>query len=213
MLEHAWYFPRERYTLMPWRNGAGTTREIVREPAHTEPFDWRLSLATIEASGAFSSYPGYLRVVALVDGHGFRLDIKDARSHLLRKRGEHVLFAGAAQAACELLDGPCTELSLMVREPGAIEEVAYLQVDAEQRLHIACGMLQVLFVTHGAISCLAAPSTTGCERGSYPLHLNDTLVVRGDDSGWSLRRTASEPAQLMAITFSPPAPSALKSAP
>jgi len=31
MIERARYLPREAYTSMPWRNGTGVTREIVRD--------------------------------------------------------------------------------------------------------------------------------------------------------------------------------------
>src|SRR5665213_802608 len=87
MVEQVWYLPRDGYISMPWRNGAGVTHEIMRVPAQGEPFSWRLSLATVASNGPFSAYPGYQRAVALVDGAGFRLDIKNARAQELRARG------------------------------------------------------------------------------------------------------------------------------
>jgi len=207
MLERARYFAHAGYTSMPWRNGAGTTQEIARAPAQAEPFVWRLSLASLRAGGAFSSYPGYQRAVVLVEGHGFRLDIKDARAQILCARGEHALFAGAAQTHCDLLDGPCTDLSLMVREPGAINAIARLSIDGTQALRISSGMLHALFVLRGAIECRAlVPSMPECAPAAhqYALHSNDTLVIRGFGDSWSLRQASSEIAELMAIAFTPP---------
>ena len=35
------------YRAVPWKNGGGVTREILRAPAEPDAFDWRLSLATV----------------------------------------------------------------------------------------------------------------------------------------------------------------------
>ena len=43
---------------MPWRNGGGTTSEIVVEPGPGGRFHFRLSIADVEASGPFSGFPG-----------------------------------------------------------------------------------------------------------------------------------------------------------
>ena len=207
MLKRARYFPREHYTSMPWRNGAGTTREIAREPAQTEAFAWRLSLASLQASGPFSAYPGYQRAVALVEGHGFRLVIKDARAQVLCARGEHALFAGAAETRCELFDGPCTDLSLMVREPGAINEIARHRIDDEHTLQVSSGTMKALFVLQGAVECRALlPSIPDCEAAAHPyaLQFNDTLLIHGYGDSWSLKQASSETAELLAITFAPP---------
>jgi uncharacterized protein len=207
MLERARYLPREGYTSMPWRNGTGTTRQIAREPAQAEAFAWRLSVASLTASGPFSSYPGYQRAVALVEGRGFRLVIKDARAQVLCARGEHALFAGAAQTDCELLDGPCTDLSLMVREPGRINAIAQLHIDGEQMLQVSRGTMQALFVLQGAIECRALlPPIPECEPAAhaYALHFNDTLLIHGYGDCWSLKQVSSKTAELLTITFAPP---------
>jgi len=57
------------------RNGGGVTLEIAREPATGSEFLWRLSLATVAASGPFSMYAGYQRSVTLIGGAGFRLAV------------------------------------------------------------------------------------------------------------------------------------------
>lgn len=204
MIEQARYLPRAGYTLMPWRNGAGVTQEIAREPAHGEAFAWRLSLATIGASGPFSSYPGYERVVALVDGRGIRLIIKGAAAQVLAARGEHAVFDGGAATDCELLDGACTDLSLMVREPGRINAVTRYRIGGELAMPAAGDTLQALFVLHGAIECrLRGPAAPGGAPAAHPhtLSFNDTLLIHGRGDLWSLAQVSNDTAELLVIAF------------
>ena len=51
----------------PWKNGGGSTREIVCRPpgAGMDGFDWRVSVATIARSGPFSVFTGVDRVIVL----------------------------------------------------------------------------------------------------------------------------------------------------
>jgi hypothetical protein len=205
MNEHARYFAREAYTSMPWRNGAGVTREIARAPAQGESFAWRLSLASLPVSGPFSSYSGYQRCVALVDGHGFRLNVAGAAAKKLSARGEYALFPGAAEASCELLDGPCTDLSLIVHDPGTIDSVTRLDLSAEQRVRVPLGKLQVLFVLQGTVACCALEPFSRDASSGYPhkLNLNDTLLILGRGAFWSIRSGSGEIGALLLITFTP----------
>lgn len=70
------------YTKQPWKNGGGETQEILVFP-QAIGFHYRLSLATIEKSGPFSNFEGYMRILVPLEGglslkHGpgnaFRLD-------------------------------------------------------------------------------------------------------------------------------------------
>lgn len=192
---------------MPWRNGAGVTREIVRVPAQGESFDWRLSLATLQASGPFSAYSGYHRAVALVDGRGFRLSVAGAAARELTERGDHALFPGAAQTCCETLDGPCTDLSLMVREPGKIHTVTRVGITAEHRMSVSDGRIQVIFVLAGAIECRATESLVDAAKlhgRPYTLNVNDTLLIHGRGNAWSMRPAAGDAAEALLITFTAP---------
>ena len=44
----------------PWKNGGGATRELACWPpgAGIDAFDWRVSVASVAASGPFLAYPG-----------------------------------------------------------------------------------------------------------------------------------------------------------
>jgi environmental stress-induced protein Ves len=104
------------YRAVPWKNGAGVTREILRVPPEPTPFDWRLSLASIASPGPFSSFEGYHRTLVLVRGAGVELDFGQHGRTALTTAGQMVSFDGAWQTSCTLLDGPSTDLNLIVSQ-------------------------------------------------------------------------------------------------
>jgi hypothetical protein len=103
-----------RYTdglTMPWKNGGGTTRELLREAG--DPPSLRISVADVKADGPFSRFPDVDRVIALVDGRGFALDFADT-SVTLDRPGLPFAFPGDVPCDCRLLDGPVRDLNVMV---------------------------------------------------------------------------------------------------
>ncbi|MBY8885272.1 HutD family protein [Streptomyces sp. PTM05] len=99
----------------PWRNGGGSTRGIASFPTGSTlaDFDWRVSLAEVEADGPFSAFPGIDRVIMLVDGGGMDLDV-DGATHRLG-RFDTLAFDGDATTTCRLPAGPTRDLNLMTR--------------------------------------------------------------------------------------------------
>ncbi len=105
------------YVTVPWKNGGGVTREILRfPPAPTTAFGWRLSLATIASPGPFSAFVGYHRTLVLVAGAGVELNFGRRGLATLQAAGQMVSFDGAWETSCTLLDGPSTDLNLIVAE-------------------------------------------------------------------------------------------------
>ncbi len=41
---------------MPWKNGGGSTLELLQEPAADGGFHWRLSIADVATPGPFSTF-------------------------------------------------------------------------------------------------------------------------------------------------------------
>jgi hypothetical protein len=93
----------------PWRNGGGTTRELLAWP-HKDDWRVRVSVAEIAKSGPFSAYAGVTRWFAVLAGDGVRLNGQrvDTASPPLR-------FDGADAMDCELLQGPTDDFNLMLR--------------------------------------------------------------------------------------------------
>jgi hypothetical protein len=101
---------------MPWKNGGGRTLQLAIHPpgATLENFDWRVSIATVERSGPFSSFPGCTRALMLLDGDGFELDIAGRRV-VLDKPLEPVTFSGDEPVSCRLLGGPSRDFGVIAR--------------------------------------------------------------------------------------------------
>lgn len=103
----------------PWRNGGGTTRELLAWP-HKEDWNVRVSVAEIAQGGPFSSYPGVTRWFAVLSGPGVKLNERslDGSSPPLR-------FDGANAVRCDLTEGKTEDFNLMLRgREGSLRRVA-----------------------------------------------------------------------------------------
>ena len=107
--------PRAAYRRSAWKNGGGVTHEVTRVPSEGD-FQWRLSVAEIARSGPFSDFSGYSRIMVLLAGNGLSLRAPDGISADLNVPGDLLQFDGATRMNCELRDGPCTDLNLMVAD-------------------------------------------------------------------------------------------------
>jgi hypothetical protein len=125
------------YITVPWKNGGGVTREILRSPPESTAFDWRLSLATIDLPGPFSAFEGYHRTLVLVRGAGVELNFAQHGRSKLNSVGQMVSFDGAWQTRCTLLDGPSTDLNLMVSQERAQSASRAVQLTAAETIQTA----------------------------------------------------------------------------
>jgi uncharacterized protein len=103
-------------TPVPWRNGAGVTREIARaagQPASGEP-PWRVSIADLETDGPFSRWPGVHRQAVLVDDTAVELTVDGVPTVL----DPFVPFAfdGDTATSARLLTGPARLLNIMTTQ-------------------------------------------------------------------------------------------------
>lgn len=77
--------PFEVLHAAPWRNGGGRTVEIASGPAGSNgAWSWRISVASIDAAGPFSAFPGLGRILTLVEGDRMDLAI-DGETHRVTK--------------------------------------------------------------------------------------------------------------------------------
>jgi environmental stress-induced protein Ves len=188
---------------MPWRNGSGTTLEIAREPIAGSDFLWRLSLATVAADGPFSNYTGYRRSVTLIAGEGLRLATADRQPVVLDRVGATALFDGAAPVHCALIAGACSDLSLMVRVPGAIVSVRRFQGDAVQVLPLAAAVLNAVFCLRGSARLVQPKAATDADPMGPGLQLaqHDTVLIGPDQAPRSLRACTGALADLLLLTW------------
>ena len=101
------------YRVMPWKNGGGETTEIFVSP-HTGIFDWRVSIAKVNADGPFSVFDGYERHIMTLSGQGMMLDI-EGRCVSELKPLKPFSFSGDLRVNGSLVDGPVLDFNLMVR--------------------------------------------------------------------------------------------------
>jgi environmental stress-induced protein Ves len=119
----------EDHVRMAWANGGGTTYQVATSPpgAGLDAFDWRVSLADVEADGAFSSLPGVDRILVLVEGAAMDL-VVDGRAVRLGPF-EPVRFDGAAETSCVLTAGPTRDLNVMTRRGRCTAVLDVVRVD------------------------------------------------------------------------------------
>lgn len=90
---------RSDYRAMQWKNGRGTTEEIAIDPpgavfSDQTPFLWRLSTAQVNEGGAFSLFPGYRRMLTLVEGSELKLYFGPEKRNFVLRQGEVCEFSG-----------------------------------------------------------------------------------------------------------------------
>jgi environmental stress-induced protein Ves len=108
------------FKSMPWKNGQGTTTEIAIYPdnANLSAFQWRLSSASMSASGPFSSFAGYERLLVVLPGAPNQSLVtlshtnkgsSDAPHSALLPVMQPYWFCGDWQTTCELSKAPTAE--------------------------------------------------------------------------------------------------------
>jgi uncharacterized protein len=173
---------KSSFTSVAWKNGGGITHEAVRVPETGDAFRWRVSIAHIDSSGPFSDFSGYQRIMVLLRGTGVTLRFNAGESRELRSVGQLVEFDGAGQTYCELLDGPCVDLNLMVAASISVE-ARVTRLDAGIAVAATPDQVTVVF---GVDDPLLLESDAG---ESTTLEPWDLAVIRG--SGARLNRVAS----------------------
>jgi len=126
---HARVLRTRDYRRMRWKNGGGWTIQLAAHPQADADasgvFDWRISIAEIESDGAFSTFAGCERWIALLEGIGMELTIDDADPVRLDQRLRFTRFAGEAQTAAKLLSGPVRDFNVIVRRDAFLADVLH----------------------------------------------------------------------------------------
>ena len=110
------------YVARPWKNGGGTTRDIVVSPpdASLDTFDWRLSLAQVDRDGPFSRFDNVDRTLVLLSG-AMTLHERDRRIDLVRN--EPLAFEGERAIEAKVAGGSTLDFNVMTRRGRAQHSV------------------------------------------------------------------------------------------
>jgi uncharacterized protein len=176
---------RSSFTALPWKNGGGITHEAIRVPPTGDAFLWRVSVAQIDSSGPFSDFAGYDRKMALLRGRGIALEFAGGKHCALHCVGDFVEFDGAIPTRCELLDGPCVDLNLMVSK--SLRTAARIERMSEPlRVAAIHGETTLIFGIQDPLSLDGAAESTRLEPWDLAIlqgcsvHLSK--MSRGEDS-------------------------------
>jgi environmental stress-induced protein Ves len=114
------------YTRMPWKNGGGTTTQLAVYPSDLpDTFEWRISIADIETNGPFSTFAGYDRFIALLEGVGMELRFDDTESVRLERRLQFVKFAGERRTEGVLISGKVRDFNVICKRDAVNAEVLH----------------------------------------------------------------------------------------
>jgi environmental stress-induced protein Ves len=132
------------YPSRPWKNGGGTTRDIIVSPpgASLEEFDWRLSLAQVDRDGPFSRFDNVDRTLVLLTG-AMTLYEPDRRIELIR--GEPVEFPGESVIEAALTGGSTLDFNVMTRRGRTQHSVRREEFTARTNLASSKGTTLILF--------------------------------------------------------------------
>ena len=172
---------KDSYREMPWKNGGGSTTEIIVSPAGAslDDFDWRISMARIERDGPFSSFPGIDRTLTLLDGPRVELRSGDV-CHLLTPASPTLRFPGEHRIDARISAGPITDFNVMTRRARCRHRFALLRLTGKHELAAQDGTTLVF---------LAEGDRLRCEGTSQEILLarRDCLVIEPkDQAGWRL---------------------------
>ena len=129
--------PACNYPTTAWKNGGGTTRQILISPpdATLEDFDYRLSMASVASDGPFSHFPGVDRQLLLLDGNGLLLQRGDGSHSLLQIDSQPLAFVGEESISSQLQDGQVTDFNVMTRRGRYHQQVERFTVQGELHVH------------------------------------------------------------------------------
>lgn len=155
-----------------WLNGLGLSWDIAAAPddAGAQDFDWRLALAQIDSSVAFSHYPNVDRIFTLIEGKGLDLVFDDRKVLKVDKHFVPHDFPGDAKTACVVYNGPCRALNVFIRRGAWNASVRVL--NANEDLNIISQQTTLAFALQGSFK-LVAGGTLNCR---------DTLHLSQGDS-------------------------------
>jgi hypothetical protein len=170
-----------------WRNGLGWTREVlggrIAPPSDGaagggEGWDWRLSIAEIEAETAFSRFNGIEREQMLLSGNGLRLK-RPGGDAILMPPHDRLRFGGEEAVVGQPLDGRVEVVNLMWRRD---------RVEAESWRRPLVGPM-VIFAEPGTtwlVHLIAGQArfdnSSDDDSGLPPLEKGDTAILAAGDA-------------------------------
>jgi environmental stress-induced protein Ves len=173
---------------VPWKNGGGTTHEVVVFPEHAgiDDFLVRVSIAEVSARGPFSIFEGIDRTLAVLSG-SLRLDFADGNRVTLWPSDSAYSFAGDRPVTGIPVNGTVRDLNVMTRRGKCFASMT--RMSSGQHVISADGEAMTIVVTAG-------DAVVETSQGSYVMTALDALLVCDladveDAAGATLRLTST----------------------
>lgn len=176
----------EDYRSTPWKNGLGTTQDVLLLPAgasHAD-FDIRVSLAPIVGDAPFSAFPGVERIITCLSDNPVVLIFADGREVRLDS-WRPCRFDSSLSPSTRLPAGEARVLNVMTRRGRWSAAVEILRDVRGQKLAARTGGLIVVHAITGE-----------CEIAGQRINAGETLIAR--DAAEMLLTVAGESAALVA---------------
>lgn len=184
------------FTVMPWKNGKGSTTELYRIDVGSE-MAFRVSTAKVEHSGPFSDFSGYDRtLVNLGPGHlKLMIDSEDPKT---LEPLETIHFDGGAKAHCEV-SSPCDDLNIFCRKDQFFASTVVRNLKKPEFIPILANSGWLLFVVSGRL-CAHGPDQREFLVDSQEALFQDLSSATGQDR-LMLASASDDVCVLIAVSF------------
>jgi uncharacterized protein len=177
----------------PWKNGGGITRDLLAWPPAAATWQLRISVAEVARDGPFSDFSGIDRWFAVLQGAGVALQLA-GRRHELRPGTPPLHFDGALAPMCWLLDGPTSDLNLLVRRDAGTASM----VDAAPGSDWVSPSPWRALAAAGAVELVVDGAAAARTQGTALIWSADAARQR-----WQMRPSSATPARGWWIQFRP----------
>lgn len=159
----------DQYRSVAWKNGKGSTQELVFGGSSVDNFDWRLSMAPVIRSGEFSDFEHYDRTLILINGNGLTLDHDSGQRDDLKQRFDMAHFDGGWRTNAKLHDGDILDFNVMTRQNRCRSKVTVLDKRESHQLSVSAGLL-LIYSVESDITILSPDSSEITLPGRHLFH-------------------------------------------
>ncbi|HXH30858.1 MAG TPA: HutD family protein [Bacteriovoracaceae bacterium] len=163
------YHSQQQFTVMPWKNGGGSTVELLRLPATAADYDLRLSVAAIKKNGPFSEFPFMDRTLLILEGNGVELSFDD-RLEFLGTASAPFDFGGEERIHCDLVSGEVQDFNVMIKRSWGVARTSVRDLKLNEDFLVTCDADHSFAYVHQQAS---GP-------GLWSLVRDETMILRPD---------------------------------
>ncbi len=145
---------------VPWRNGQGTTRDVVTQLGPDGALLWQVSIAELVRDASFSDYAGYDRIFTPVLGEGIALSL-DGGGLLPCPLLTPFAFRGEARVGCRLGGAPGRAFNVIAARGRCQAQVQVLRLAAGDRVGPPAEGIGLLHCWSGALAAMDAEVQPG----------------------------------------------------